>query len=1663
MTHLVLSCLLQLQKLLKLHQSNFAPHTENSTSTSKPSYADTQTINEGLAQLEKYKEFAEAVSQTNKRLSGSDNVLDRESVLMGDYDTDYTTGNNVNLNEEMGEAGSGHSAVRQVTAVMPQKDPASNLSEPKRVETTGKDFTSNNNLGHSQPFSGTESSTKDVSKRITPVGVPVAKQVDISIDINDRFPRDFISEIFSGGISTEDTSVVNPIHKDGAGVSVNMENHEPKRWSYFQKLAQDGFAQKDAARTNLDHLGTPSAPAKVEEGDKNSYHFTTLTTDGMLIDHEYSQNNFGEDVKKNLPGMVGADSTMLSGFVHSPVKNSETLQFDAMMDNLKSPESCYEGAKLENRSAGLPPLDPSLVDFDINTVQVIKNDDLEELRELGSGTFGTVYHGKWRGSDVAIKRLKKICFTGRSSEEERLTLEFWREAEILSKLHHPNVVAFYGVVQDGPGGTLATVTEYMVDGSLRHVLLKKDRYLDRRKRLLIAMDAAFGMEYLHSKNIVHFDLKCDNLLVNLKDPQRPICKVGDFGLSKIKRNTLVSGGVRGTLPWMAPELLNGSSNKVSEKILTGEEPYANMHYGAIIGGIVNNTLRPTIPSFCDPEWKRLMEQCWAPNPAARPSFTEIAGRLMSTAAAQTKGHNNKTSKEPGREGFHPASQAFLLDPTSGRSTNVRLPDLNVSEVKPVLNYSIQTGEEFALEFMRDRVNHKKPLIPSMLSDPNHAPSYMELKERSNHGSVYSVPQTSSECESQEFVHGFTSSMASNRASTKTKVLCSFGGTILPRPSDGKFRYVGGETRIIRISKENSWEELKQKTLAIYDQAHVIKYQLPGEDLDALVSVSCDEDLHNMMEEWNEVEGRQESQKLRMFLFSMSDLEDAQFNLGSLEGDYEIQYVVAVNGMDLGSRKNSIVHGLAGSSGNNLSELDGLNIDGEMSSVAAVSVGVSTSPLTSTFQSAQPVLQNFSSAHETHLQCYHGQMMDHREAQQFLAHYPHDSSKYSPSEEIPYSTSLQGLMNQQGGLNGGNSCGSHHGQNSQTLVKEVKRKPDGSVQHEVGNEKTRPLEKAVPVNKISVAVAAQEDLHSLPSKNEGKRHESENVSSSVDAFNQVQISKLCEDDHCSPSSSTFGMSGADSVSNLIDFSYYEPSVPPQRVYYSERIPREQAEQMNSNLDLHTEHPMPTAKPLHIDPQQINDGLAQLQKYKEFADAVSQMNKTLLDSQDVLQSGFKLAVANDVDNKDSANRDAMLKADHDHTAEPKLSEITGKDFASNNLGHSQLFSWTESSTDDILKAGVSPMHKEAGMSVIMENHEPKHWSYFQKLAQEEFVLKDVSLIDQDPLGTPPLLAKLKDGDQKSHLFAPLTEDGVSMGHKYSQSQLNFGKDSNNKKIPGMGGAESTVHSNFGHSQVKGSESIQFGAMMENLKSPESQYEGGKLENRNIGLPPIDISLVDFDINTLQMDLATLATVTEFMVDGSLRHVLLKKDRYLDRRKRLLIAMDAAFGMEYLHSKNIVHFDLKCDNLLVNLKDPQRPICKVGDFGLSKIKRNTLVSGGVRGTLPWMAPELLNGGSNKVSEKVKVSVFKLNFRNGTRNEIIFQLVLTFFFGIVLWEILTGEEPYANMHYGAIIGGIVNNTLRPAIPNFCDPDWKRLMEQCWALILQPGLPSQKLLDVCA
>lgn len=141
---------------------------------------------------------------------------------------------------------------------------------------------------------------------------------------------------------------------------------------------------------------------------------------------------------------------------------------------------------------------------------------------------------------------------------------------------------------------------------------------------------------------------------------------------------------------------------------------------------------------------------------------------------------------------------------------------------------------------------------------------------------------------------------------RVKLLCSYGGKILPRPTDNQLRYVGGDTRLITVSRDIHYHELMQKMAELYAQAHTIKYKLPEEDLDALVSVSSDEDVANMMEEYDRLQASEASPRLRLFLFS--DMDHELVHLNESLGDQrstEQRYVDAVNGIsETGSRKQS---------------------------------------------------------------------------------------------------------------------------------------------------------------------------------------------------------------------------------------------------------------------------------------------------------------------------------------------------------------------------------------------------------------------------------------------------------------------------------------------------------------------------------------------------------------------------------------------------------------------------------------------------------------------------------------------------------------------------------------------------------------------------------------
>ncbi|XP_054822960.1 uncharacterized protein LOC129321268 [Prosopis cineraria] len=98
-----------------------------------------------------------------------------------------------------------------------------------------------------------------------------------------------------------------------------------------------------------------------------------------------------------------------------------------------------------------------------------------------------------------------------------------------------------------------------------------------------------------------------------------------------------------------------------------------------------------------------------------------------------------------------------------------------------------------------------------------------------------------------------------------KFLCSYGGKILPRYPDGKLRYIGGHTRVLSVDRSIPFSELLVKLGELCGSATVIlRCQFPTEDLDALVSISSDEDLANLIEEYDLV-APPSSLKIRAFL------------------------------------------------------------------------------------------------------------------------------------------------------------------------------------------------------------------------------------------------------------------------------------------------------------------------------------------------------------------------------------------------------------------------------------------------------------------------------------------------------------------------------------------------------------------------------------------------------------------------------------------------------------------------------------------------------------------------------------------------------------------------------------------------------------------------------
>ncbi|KAK7346240.1 hypothetical protein VNO80_20755 [Phaseolus coccineus] len=287
--------------------------------------------------------------------------------------------------------------------------------------------------------------------------------------------------------------------------------------------------------------------------------------------------------------------------------------------------------------------------------------NFSENNEIGSGGYGKVYKGVLPdGKTVAIKRAQQGSMQG--------GLEFKTEIELLSRVHHKNLVALVGFCFEQ--GEQMLVYEFIANGTLRESLSgKSDIHLDWKRRLRIALGSARGLAYLHelaNPPIIHRDVKSTNILLD----ENLTAKVADFGLSKLVSDSEkghVSTQVKGTLGYLDPEYY--MTQQLTEKsdvysfgvvmleLITSRQPIEKgkyivrevrtlmnkndeEHYGLreLMDPVVRNT--PTLIGFG--RFLELAMQCVEESAADRPTMSEVV-KALETILQNDGMNTNSTS------------------------------------------------------------------------------------------------------------------------------------------------------------------------------------------------------------------------------------------------------------------------------------------------------------------------------------------------------------------------------------------------------------------------------------------------------------------------------------------------------------------------------------------------------------------------------------------------------------------------------------------------------------------------------------------------------------------------------------------------------------------------------------------------------------------------------------------------------------------------------------------------------------------------------------------------------------------------------------------------------------------------------------------------------------
>ncbi|VDK84496.1 unnamed protein product [Litomosoides sigmodontis] len=266
---------------------------------------------------------------------------------------------------------------------------------------------------------------------------------------------------------------------------------------------------------------------------------------------------------------------------------------------------------------------------------LLDHDEIQLQRKIDEGAFGEVYLAQYiqqnKVTDVAVK-------TMREEASRQARLKFMKEARIMRKFSHPNVVKIMGImVHENP---LMIVMELCPEGSVLSYL-RKNVPVNSDLKLRFAIEASAGLAYLESKHCIHRDIAARNCLLS----KQLEVKISDFGMSderriihdeKLEKVLQQLFGILGGRKYIVLLKLYQFTNfqaktikysEVWELYADGKEPYPGLSNIQTRAKIVVQNYRMEMPKTAPSAVTKLVYRCWKTEPSERPSFAEIHCKL----------------------------------------------------------------------------------------------------------------------------------------------------------------------------------------------------------------------------------------------------------------------------------------------------------------------------------------------------------------------------------------------------------------------------------------------------------------------------------------------------------------------------------------------------------------------------------------------------------------------------------------------------------------------------------------------------------------------------------------------------------------------------------------------------------------------------------------------------------------------------------------------------------------------------------------------------------------------------------------------------------------------------------------------------------------------------